>query len=204
MAPDPAQPKPQEKRIFWLIPNHRTYPADAPYHPLTVGEKFKIAQHEVLDPGTFVLAGALAGIGQLSDSNPSFGQGAAGYGRRYGTSFGDLAIGNYLTTAIYPSILRQDPRYFRKGSGSGASRLGHAVKQIFWTRMDSGKYMFNFSEIGGNATAAAIANAYYPDYRTASDTVQRFGIQIGLDVAGNILKEFWPDMQDKIHHHKKP
>jgi hypothetical protein len=203
-APDPAQPaNTQQKRILWIIPNHRTYPANAPYHPLTVGEKFKIAQHEVLDPGTFVLAGALAGIGQLSNSNPSFGQGAAGYARRYGTSYGDLAIGDYLTAAIFPSLLRQDPRYFRKGSGSAISRVGHAVKQICWTRMDSGRYMVNFSELGGNATAAAIANAYYPDYRTAGDTAQRFGIQVALDVAGNVLKEFWPDLDGRLHH-KKP
>jgi hypothetical protein len=203
VAPDPAQANSGPKRIFWIIPNHRTYPDGGPYKPLTTGQKFKIAQQEVLDPGTFVLAGFLAGIGQWSNDNPSFGQGAAGYARRYGTSYGDLAIGDYLTTAIFPSLLHQDPRYFRKGTGSFHSRLGHATKQIFWTRMDSGKYNFNYSEIGGNATAAAISNAYYPDYRTAGDTAKRFGIQIGLDMAGNILKEFWPDIARVAPGHKK-
>jgi hypothetical protein len=204
VAPDPAAANTMHKRIFWIIPNYRTYPSDAQYHPLTAREKFRIARQDSLDPGTFALAGALAGIGQLNDTNPSFGQGAAGYGRRYGTSYGDLVIGDYLTVAILPTLLHQDPRYFRKGSGSTASRLGHAVKQIFWTRMDSGKYFVNFSELGGNAAAAAISNAYYPDYRTAGDTAERFGMQIGLDVAGNILKEFWPDINGRLHHHKKP
>jgi hypothetical protein len=183
-----------QKRIFWIIPNYRTYPLNARYQPITTREKFKIAQQDVLDPGTFVMAGALAGIGQWSNTNPSFGQGAAGYARRYGTTYGDLAIGDYLTAAIIPSLIKQDPRYFRKGSGSGFSRLGHAVAQIFWTRMDSGKYMVNFSELGGNFAAAGIANAYYPDHRSMGDTAERFGMQVGIDVAGNILKEFWPDI----------
>jgi len=205
VAPDPAAANQSQGRLFWIIPNHRTHPADAPYHPLTTGEKFKIARQEVLDPGTFLLAGAIAGIGQWNNSNPSFGQGAAGYARRYGTSYGDLAIGDYLTGAIVPSLIHQDPRYFRKGSGSGFSRLGYAMRQIFWTRMDSGKYSVNFSELGGNLAASGIANAYYPDNRSWGDTVQRFGVQIGLDMAGNVLKEFWPDIQGKVqHHNKKP
>jgi hypothetical protein len=204
VAPDPVAANPVQKRIFWIIPNYRTYPTDGQYHSLTARQKFKIARQDVLDPGTFLMAGAIAGIGQLSNTNPSFGQGAAGYGRRYGTSYGDLAIGDFMTTAIFPSMLHQDPRYFRKGSGSAVSRLGHAVEQIFWTRMDSGRYMVNFSELGGNAAAAAISNAYYPDYRTAGDTAQRFGIQVGLDVAGNVLKEFWPDLESRLHHSKKP
>jgi hypothetical protein len=203
VAPDPAQPQPAQGRILWIIPNHRTVPSTGPYHPLTTKEKFHLAQKEALDPGTFVLAGLLAGQGQWSNTNPSFGQGAAGYGRRYGTSYADLAIGDYMTTAIFPSLLHQDPRYFRKGSGSAYSRIGHAVTQIFWTRMDSGKYNVNYSELGGNAVAAGIANAYYPDRRTASDTAQRFGVQIALDVAGNVMKEFWPDLQGKLPGHKK-
>jgi hypothetical protein len=206
VAPDPAQPNTGPKRILWIIPNYRTYPADGQYHPLTTRQKFRIARQDSLDPGTFILAGFLSGVGQLSNQNPSFGQGAAGYARRYGTSYGDLLIGDYMTTAIFPSLLHQDPRYFRKGSGSAGSRLGHAVKQIFWTRKDSGGHTVNISELGGNAVAAGISNAYYPDYRTASDTAQRYSVQIGLDVAGNILKEFWPDMEGALHHHnnKKP
>jgi hypothetical protein len=204
-APAPVtQPAPQPKRIFWIIPNHRTYPTTQNYHPLTTREKFTLARRDSLDPGTFVLAGFLAGIDQANNTNPSFGQGAEGYGHRFVTSYADFAIGDYMTTAVLPSLLHQDPRYFRLGQGSGIHRLGHAVGQIFWTRMDKGGHMFNFSEILGNGAAVAISNAYYPDGRTASDNLGRFGVQIGLDMAGNVLKEFWPDIYDKLGHKKTP
>lgn len=204
----PATPAPaasgSSKRIFWIIPNYRTYPTMANYKPLTVREKFKIATQDSTDPGTFVLAAAFAGLGQLQNSNPSFGQGMEGYGHRFITSYADLAIGDYMTTAIYPSLLHQDPRYFRRGTGSFKSRLGYAVKQLFWTHNDSGARAFNYSEVAGNATAAAIANAYYPDNRTAGDTAVRFGMQMGLDAAGNILKEFWPDLHDRFAKRHQP
>jgi hypothetical protein len=203
VAPEPAAAKPVQKRIFWIIPNYRTHPTGGPYKPLTTREKFRIARHDSLDPGTFLLSGLVAGIGQANNSNPSFGQGTAGYSRRYGTSYGDFVISDYMTAAIFPTMLRQDPRYFRKGTGSAMSRLGHAVVWIVWTRMDSGRYFVNFSELGGNAVAAGIANAYYPDNRSVGETASRFGIQIGLDVAGNILKEFGPDLQGKVLHHGK-
>jgi hypothetical protein len=99
-----------------------------------------------------------------------------------------------MTEAIYPTLLHQDPRYFRRGTGSTLSRLGYAVSQIFWTHNDSGGMQFNFSEIVGNSTAIAISNTYHPDSRNASDAVLGLGIQIGVDMAGNILKEFSPEL----------
>jgi hypothetical protein len=125
-------------------------------------------------------------------------QGAAGYGKYYGAAFADFTIGDYMTEAIFPSLLRQDPRYFRKGIGSGWSRLGYAMGQIFWTHTDSGGTQFNFSEVIGNSTAVAISNAYYSDNRTASDAIARLGTQLGVDMASNILKEFWPDITRKF------
>jgi hypothetical protein len=103
-----------------------------------------------------------------------------------------------MTEAIYPVILRQDPRYFRRGTGGAWSRLGYAAGQIFWTHTDSGHTQFNFSEVVGNSTAVAISNAYYPNNRTASDAASRLGVQLGVDVAANILKEFWPDINRKV------
>ncbi|MBV9225473.1 MAG: hypothetical protein JOY85_15685, partial [Acidobacteriaceae bacterium] len=160
---------------------------------------FKIATQDAFDRGTFVLAALFAGEAQLTNANQSFGQGAAGYGRYFGTAYVDLVIGDYMTEAIYPSLLHQDPRYFRRGTGSGWSRLRYAAGQIFWTHGDPGSTQFNFSEILGNSTAAAISNAYYSDNRTASDTVSRLGIQLGVDMTANILKEFWPDFERKFH-----
>jgi hypothetical protein len=196
-------PESPHSRILGIIPNYRTFPSLKDYKPLTSKEKFKIATQDAFDRGTFILAAAFAGQGQLSNATPSFGQGVAGYSRYLGTAFADFAIGDYMTEAIYPALLHQDPRYFRRGTGSGLSRLGYAVKQIFWTHTDSGGTQFNYSEIAGNSTAVAISNAYYPDNRNASQAVSKLGVQIGIDMAGNILKEFWPDLSRKLSRKKR-
>jgi hypothetical protein len=191
-------PQPESKRIFGIIPNYRTSPSLQNYEPMTSGQKFKLASQDSFDRGTVALAALFAGEGQLTNSNPSFGQGAAGFGRYFGTAFGDFVIGDYMTESVFPTLLHQDPRYFRRGTGSGWSRLGYAMEQIFWTHRDAGGTQFNYSEVIGNSTAVAISNAYYPDNRTAGDGVSKLGIQIGVDMAGNILKEFWPDFERKF------
>lgn len=194
----PSAPEPLPKRIFGIIPNYRSNPSLSDSKPLTAGEKFKLAARDSFDPGTFLLAGAAAGIAQASNSSRSYGQGMAGYGRYYGSSYGDFMIGNFMTEGVYPSLLHQDPRYFRRGAGSPFSRLGYAMGQIFITHGDNRRTQFNISEIGGNATAVAISNAYNPDNRTASDAVAKLGTQLGIDMAGNILKEFGPDLSRKF------
>jgi hypothetical protein len=196
---DPAgPPELTEKRLLWIIPNYRTFPAQAHYTPISMKEKFKIARDDSFDRGTIALAAAFAGEGQLTNANPSFGQGVKGYGHYFATAYADLVIGDFMTEAIYPSILHQDPRYFRRGTGSGWSRLGYATGQIFWTRTDSGGKQFNYSEIVGNSTAVAISTAYYPEGRDVSSAVSKFSTQIGVDMVGNILKEFWPDIHRKF------
>src|SRR2546430_1113434 len=99
-----------------------------------------------------------------------------------------------MTEGVLPSILHQDPRYFRLGEGSKKARLGHSVKQIFWTRTDSGGSQFNYSEVLGNSAAVAISTSYYPENRNAHDATVKLGTQIGIDLASNILKEFGPDL----------
>jgi hypothetical protein len=103
-----------------------------------------------------------------------------------------------MTEAVFPTLLHQDPRYFRRGTGSGWSRLRYAAGQILFTHGDSGKTQFNFSEVIGNSTAVAISNAYYADNRTASNAVSKLGVQLGVDMAANILKEFWPELHRKF------
>ena len=191
-------PEPEQKRIFYIIPNFRTSPSLAHYTPLTAAQKFKIATQDSFDRGTFVLGAVFAGEAQLAGDSPSFGTGASAYGRYFATSYADFVIGDYMTEAVFPSLLHQDPRYFRRGYGSNMSRLGYAVGQIFWTHGDSGRGQFNFSELGGNATAVAISNAYYPDSRDVADGVSKFGTQIGVDMASNILKEFSNDLSRKF------
>ena len=106
------------------------------------------------------------GRGQFTNANRPFSQDVAGYSRYFGASYGDLVIGDYMTEAIFPTLLHQDPRYFRRGSGSGWSRVGYAMGQIFRTHRDSGATQFNYSELLGNSAAVAISNAYYSDNRT--------------------------------------
>jgi len=186
------------KRILGIIPNYRTAPSQAKYQPLTVEGKFKIAAEDSFDPGAFVLTGMIAGEAQFARSTPSFGQESSGYLRYLGTTYGNMAIGNFMREAIYPSLLHQDPRYFRRGAGSGWSRMGYAVSQILRTHTDSGGSMFNFSEVLGSATAAAISDAYYPGRRTVGNAASKMGIQLVVGTAGNILKEFWPDLSRKF------
>jgi len=185
---------PGQERVLWILPNYKTYPAPAEYMPITAGEKFKIATQDSFDRGILMVSLGLAGKGEMFHSTPQFGQGVAGYAKYFGSGYADLVLGDYLTEAIYPTLLRQDPRYFRLGAGNGWRRLGHAMGQIFVTRSDSGRRQFNFSEILGNSTAVAISNAYYPNDHTAEDAVEKLLVQVGLDMSGNVMKEFWPDV----------
>jgi hypothetical protein len=208
---DPQNAAPQNasnensKRIFWIIPNFRTTPELATYQPITTSAKFKIATQDAFDRGTFALAALFAGYGQLTNSDPSFGQGVAGYARYFGTSYGDFMIGDYMTEAIFPTLLHQDPRFFRRGRGGGWSRFFYAAGQVFVTHGDSGHTQFDFSEILGNSAAVAISMAYYPDRRDVADAVTSLGTQVGVDMASNVLKEFAPDITRKLFHkHKTP
>jgi len=188
----------EAKRIFGIVPNFRTSPSLKNYEPIRPTEKFKIAAQDAFDRGTITLAALFAGESQLTNATPSFGQGVAGYARYLGTAYADFVIGNYMTEGIYPTLLHQDPRYFRKGTGSGRARLGYAMAQIFWTHKDSGGTQFNYSEVIGNSTAVAISEAYYPDNRNVSDAVSRLAIQLAVDTSANVLKEFWPDVERKF------
>jgi hypothetical protein len=192
--PANAGDDPAPKRIFGIIPNYRTTLGGKDYRLLTSRQKFKIATQDSFDRGTFILSALFAGESQLTESTPSFGNGPSGYAKYFAASYTDFVIGNYMTEAIYPTILHQDPRYFRRGTGSGFSRLGYAVGQIFWTHTNSGRMQFNFSEVLGNSTSVAISNAYYPDNRSARDAAMKLSIQLGVDMAGNILKEFSPEL----------
>ena len=191
-------PEREDKRLFWIIPNYRTSPSLKNYQPLTVAEKFKVASEDAFDPGTMALAALFAAQNQAVNGNRAFGQGGAGFGRYFGAAYGDLLIGDFMTEAIFPSFLHQDPRYFRRGRGTGWSRLGYAMGQIFWTHTDSGGTQFNYSEIAGNSAAVAISQAYYVNNRDASSAAAKLGIQIGVDMTSNVIKEFWPEIRRKL------
>jgi hypothetical protein len=182
------------KRIWGIIPNYRTSPTLENYQPLTRGEKWKMAADDAFDRGTFMLAAAFGGEAQLTHATPAFGHGVPAYAKYFTASAADFVVGDVMTEALYPILLRQDPRYFRRATGGGTARLGSAVGQLFWTHTDSGGSQFNFSEVVGNASAVAIGNIYYPDNRRLSSNLSKLGIQLAVDGVANIVKEFSPDL----------
>jgi len=151
----------ESKRLLGIVPNYRSSPNLQNYQPITPAEKFRIASEDSLDRGPFILAGIYAAQGHRANANRSFGQGAAGFGKYFGAAYGDLVIGNYMTEAVFPTLLHQDPHYFSRRAASGWSRLRYAIGQTFRTHRDSGGMQFNYSEIVGNTAAVAISNAYY-------------------------------------------
>jgi hypothetical protein len=197
---NPADPPPdgESKHLFWVIPNYRTSPGLTNYRPLTVRQKFNVAAQDSWDRGTLALAAIFGAENQLTNSNRAFGQGAAGFGRYSGAAYGDFVVGNYMTEAVFPSLLHQDPRYFTRGTGGAWSRLGYSIGQTFRTHNDSGQSQFNYSEWLGNSAAVAISNAYYADNRNARDNISQLGVQIGIDTAVNVMKEFYPDIVRKL------
>src|SRR5262249_25051368 len=198
--PEEAPADESSHRILGIIPNYRTSPTLTNYEPLSPATKFHLAAEDAFDRGTFVLAGLFAAQSQWTQAVPSFGHGVGAYAHYYPAALADLIVGDFMTEAVYPRVLHQDPRYFRRGTGSAWRRLGYAVGQIAWTHADTGSGWFNASEILGNATAVAIGNAYYPDGRTFSRNASRWSWQIGTDAAANVLKEFWPDLDRKFGH----
>lgn len=193
-------------RLFYALPNFLTLENAQDVPPLSTGEKFKVVAKGSFDPVQVVWYGFLAGISHAENSEPGFGQGAQGYGKRYGAYFADGTIENFFTGAILPSIFRQDPRYFQSGRGTFWNRAGYAVSRIFVTRADSGRHEFNVSEVFGSALAAGISTySYHPKSdRTLSNTASVWGSQVGYDTITLVVKEFWPDIRRKIRKQPKP
>jgi hypothetical protein len=142
-------------RIFEVLPNYGTVETANAIPPLTAGQKFRIATASVFDWGAYPFNGALAAIAQAKNDPKEWGQGWGAYGKRYGANFADNSIGTYMTVAIFPSLLHEDPRYYQMAKGSFARRAYHGINRLFVTRTDSGGERFNISESLGNAVAAA-------------------------------------------------
>ena len=195
----PAEP-PGGNRVFGVLPNYRTADASQVGTVLTPGQKLDIAGKDSFDYPLVALAGALAGLGQLTNQSPSFGQGAKGFGHRLVTNYADQAMGNMFTEGVFPVLLHEDPRYFRRGTGSIPSRALYALTRVIVTHKDAGGMRFNYSEWLGNASAVAISNAYYPDSRAISDNGTKLLMQVGTDAVSQVLKEFWPDIKRKVFH----
>jgi hypothetical protein len=195
-----------DKHILGVVPNYTTVnEPPKKYQPISAREKFKLATEDTFDPCSLAITGIYAGVAQWGNNYRQFGQGAQGYGKRYGAAFADGAISNYLTEGVLPSLLHEDPRLFRLGTGSKLKRVVYAMTRVLITRTDSGGERFNISEIAGNMISAGLSNLYYPPLnRSLDNTLEHFEINVLSDAGFNILKEFWPDMRRKVLHKGDP
>src|SRR5437870_12033456 len=193
-----------DKRLFGVLPNYRTVDASIPFSPLTPRQKLSIASHDSFDWPTYVMAGVLTFAMPGTEDTKLYGTGLEGFANRYVRSSADQIIGNMLTEGFLPVLLRQDPRYFRPGTGTFWSRLRSAVTQIAVARNDSGHQTFNTSEFLGNAMAVAISNTYSPNLRSWYDSSEKLALMIGTDMFSNVVKEFGPDIRQRLprrHQH---
>jgi hypothetical protein len=181
------------------MPNFLTVENAQEIPPLSTGQKFRVTARGLFDPFEFVLTGFVAGLGQASNSNPSYGQGLEGYGKRYGTAYADNLTENFMAYAVLPTILEQDPRYYQLGRGGFFRRSWHAVSRVLITRSDSGKAQPNISELGGAAAAAAISTYSYhvASERNPGNVVSVWGTQMAWDTVTYMIKEFWPDLRKR-------
>ena len=208
-------------RLFLALPNFLTLEKSGKVPPLTTGQKFKVVARGSFDKIEFPWYGVLAAISQSDNSEPGYGQGWKGYGKRYASAFADGTIENFMTSAILPSLLHQDPRFFQSSEGGFTHRAAYSVSRIFITRTDSGRSQFNYSEVFGSAIAASISTftyhprsftavrytstgmpiyVFHPSDRTLRNTASVWGSQVGYDTFTILVKEFWPDIRRQILH----
>jgi hypothetical protein len=187
-------------RLFYALPNFLTLENAGQVPPLSAGEKFKVVGRSSFDYVQYPWYGFLAGISQAENSEPGYGQGAAGYGKRFGAAMADGTIENFMTSAVLPSLLHQDPRFFQSGKGSFWHRTWYSFSRIIITRSDSGKSQVNYSEIFGSALSAGISTySYHPHAdKTLANTTKVWGSQVGYDALTYVVKEFWPDIRRKL------
>ena len=198
-----SQEKKEPERIFGVVPAYTiTDERNAP--SLKSKEKFHLFVSGTLDPFPFAVYAIQAGIEQARGSHSGYGQGAAGYARRFGAALGDGTSARFFSTYAFPSLIHQDPRYFRKGEGSGWSRAGYSISRGFVTRSDSGKTQANWSNLLGKLTGAGLSNLYYPQAdRGASLTLSRVAISLSYQMFGNLAIEFWPEINRKVFGQKQ-
>lgn len=186
--------KEERQRILGILPdfnmmNNKSAP------PLSPKQKFHLFWKSSTDPYVFFVSAFVAGVGQAKDSNPGYGQGAEGYFKRFGASYADTFDGNLWGNAILPIWLHEDPRYFRKGTGSVSSRMLHAALSTVWCRRDNGTWGPNYSNVVGNLIGGSISNVYYPEEDRGAGLVFSNALTVTAEGAiGAQLVEFWPDI----------
>ncbi|MBZ5560939.1 MAG: hypothetical protein LAP13_00805 [Acidobacteriia bacterium] len=188
------------ERILGIIP---TFEVTDRQHPpsLTPGQKFRLFTRQAFDPFQWVFAGAQAGLSQAQNRLPGYGQGASGYGKRYGAAIADVTDHEFMSNFLLPVLLKQDPRYFRIGRGTIKHRIIYSLAQEFWCRDDQGTRQFNYSKVLGAFASKAVSNAYYPPAdRGFGLTMSRSAVSLLSGMATGFGAEFWPDINCKLFH----
>jgi hypothetical protein len=198
-----AQIKQQEKqRVLGIVPNfYVSYLSNAA--PLTPKQKLELAWKSTFDPVTFLGVGALAGIEQAGDEYGAYGQGSAGYARRFGAAYGDVISGAFITGAALPILFKQDPRYFYQGTGTIRSRLLHALSNAVICKGDNGRWQPDYSAMVGSFAAGAISYTYYPaNDRGGGLLVRNSLIGIAGGAVAGVFQEFV--LRRFTTHHSPP
>jgi len=194
----------EKQRVLGVFPNfYVSYVANAA--PLNPKQKSELAWKDAVDPVTFVLIGAIAGMQQATNQFPGYGQGAAGYGDRYGASYADFASGAIFGSVIFPAIFRQDPRYFYKSTGSKKSRILYAIANAVICKGDNGHWQPNYSSVLGNLASGGLANTYYPPQNRngVALTFEVTAVGIAATAGDNLLQQFLiPKLSGKSRKHE--
>jgi hypothetical protein len=199
-----AQIKEQEQqRVLGVIPNFYVSYEPQPV-PLNARQKFELAWKTVVDPVSFGLVGAIAGVEQATNAYSGYGQGAEGYAKRFGAGYADFSVGAFVGAAILPSLLKQDPRYFYKGTGTHRARALYALANAGICKGDNGRWQPNYSSILGSLAAGGISNLYYPreDRNGVRLTFQNALIGVGASAAANLVEEFLVPPRRASRKHK--
>ena len=178
-----------QQRVFGFIPNfYVTYQQDAA--PLTTKLKYKLAWKSSTDPVTIVGTAFLAGLQQAGDQYGEFGQGAQGYAKRFGAGYADVVASTFLSGAVFPSLLKQDPRYFYQGTGTTRSRILHAVGNPVWCKGDNGRWQVNYSNVAGIFAGAALSSTFYPSKNTGTFILSSSFVRLGESSLTGVIQEF--------------
>lgn len=197
-ADDRAQ---QTKRILDILPNFRSVSTDEILPPQSAKEKFLTATDDSFDYSSIFIPVALAGYGYLRNATPEFGTGPGAFGQYLWHSALDQTTENYFVEFVVPALAHQDNRYYTLGHGGFLKRTGYALSRAVITRSDSAHEQFNVSEVLGAGASAALSTAYYPaSQRTIGNVGSTWGVDVGIDAASFVIKEFWPDINRKWMH----
>ncbi len=203
-VPGQSHANDQSKRILGIIPNFRAVNADTKLPPQTVKDKFITSAQDSFDYSSLVIPAVLAGYHLGTNADPEFGHGGVGYGRYFWHDFVDQTVENEMVEFVVPVLTKEDTRFYTLGHGGFIKRAGYSLSRVVITRSDSGKEVFNISEVAGSGVAAGISNLYYPHQeRTVGNTLDQWGTDLGIDALSFMFREFWPDINHALFHTSK-